>query len=430
MPKTGVIVTHFGSSPGRKRLFCETIARLLPQRGDRAIYLVENTVSGETSAVPPRFADAITHLRVAGNPVLWQKEAMLNVGAGRALRDGAENLVFLDDDTVPTDVDWLQQIGAALRENDWVQCGSRICYLTDRATTALIQDGGKGSVRSDILKTDEAVHHQLFSQTYLHTRGIARQGFFGGSWACTRRAWERYGAWDCHNFIGGGDFFHFNRLTRGREYDSHRIYGNLRALVFNPLLDEYARTDPAWKVGEVPATLCHLWHGSLSNRKYARRYRILVLPQYWFLFRKEYPHLEKDQVVDIHSLLCSDGGGLLGLNPCHPHFEHVLIYLAHYLIARGELDFHTLNTYLETAGIPVRCAPRSGLSKWKRWITRDLLGPVYPRAKRIGRLLPEPLRLKIRTILQPLIESSSVVCVPAGKSCRAERRFFTYNRPL
>jgi len=417
MPTTAVIVTHFGSSLTRRRLFLETVTRLLHLRGDRAIYLVENTVPGGPSAVPPQFADALTHLRVAGNPVLWQKEAMQNVGAGRALRDGAAELVFLDDDTLPPDADWLQAIGAALRENDWVHCGSQISYCTNPATATLLRDSWKESVRPDTLNFEGAIHHQLFSQICLRAQGIARQGFFGGSWACTRQAWERYRAWNCHNFIGGGDFFHFNRLTRGREYESHRIYGNLRALLFNPLLEEYARTDPAWRVGHIQATLYHLWHGSLSTRRYARRYRVLVRPQYWPLFRKEYPHLAPDQIIDIHSLLRTGEDGLLDLDPGHPYFEHVLVYLAHYLITRGELDLNTLNAYLECSGVPLRCTGRSGLSKLRRWVTRDLLSPVYPRLRGIGRVLPEPLRQKIRTMLQAIIESSSVVCVPTSQ-CR------------
>ena len=190
---------------------------------------------------------------------------------------------------------------------------------------------------------------------------------------------------------------------------------SLRALLFNPLLDMYARSDPDWKTGYSQGTLYHLWHGSLGSRQYARRYRILVQPQYWSLFRREYPRLRPEQVIDIHSLLQTNENGLLDLDPGHPYSEHVLVYLAHYLITRGELDLDSLNTYLEFSGSPVRCAGRSGLSKWRQWIVRDLLGPIYPSVKGIGRLLPEQLRQRTKMILQAIIEKSSIVCFPTCK---------------
>jgi hypothetical protein len=76
----------------------------------------------------------MTYVCATGNSVLWQKEALKNLGARRALRDGAQNLVFTDCGVIPENEQWLPRIQAVLEDHDWVHRGKTVVYLSERAT--------------------------------------------------------------------------------------------------------------------------------------------------------------------------------------------------------------------------------------------------------------------------------------------------------
>ena len=86
-----------------------------------------------------------------------------------------------------------------------------------------------------------------------------------GAWATNKNAWRLYRNWDIHGIVGGGDSTHFLRIYRLHNGET-RKYGNIRKLLYNPILDKYFRSDPKWEKHYINTNLYHLWHGKLETR--------------------------------------------------------------------------------------------------------------------------------------------------------------------
>ena len=88
----------------------------------------------------------------------------------------------------------------------------------------------------------------------------------GMAWACTRTAYEKLEKLYDYNIVGGGDCFLFiaffkNFLTtQAQDLDVHA---------------EYDKKCKELKYGNLPGTIYHYFHGTLSNRSYVNRHSIL-----------------------------------------------------------------------------------------------------------------------------------------------------------
>lgn len=350
MPKTAVICPLFGVNAERYQLLEEVAARLAIQQGDKQTYLLHNLLPDEPNPIPPPILQQMTYVRAAGNPVLWQKEALNNLGARRALADGAQNLVFTDCDIIPENDQWLLRIQAALEDHDWVHCGKTVVYLNEDATQEVLQSWQKDSI--DPIYGQQAQHYEFTSRSRVYiwqkdTDKSGKVGFPGGAWAVTRSAWQHYRQLDTSNIVGGGDLLHFNRLVRMLEVDDHPSYGNLRAVLFNPLLQGYAQHDILWKTGYVEGNLYHLWHGNIEDRRYITRYAPLLQSRYQHLIGdSQSPCFTAQQVLDLSRLFYQNDEGLLDLQPNYAGFSKFFEQLANYFYSRQDATLGSLNRYL------------------------------------------------------------------------------------
>jgi hypothetical protein len=393
LPKTAIILTHFGTHAVRVPLLVETIERFRLQHGLKEIYLVENMLPGTRSILPGSLLGRVKHLKVSGSPVLWQKEAMFNAGAREAIREGADHLIFADGDVIPDSVFWMQKIEQALEEHHWVHGGSRIVSLENRPTCELLQAEDKSAVPTRLTEDGTGHQYALRSEVMVRQGGLDETGFFGGIWAVSRGAWGEYGGWDCYNVVGGGDCLHVNRLFRRTEID-RPFYGNLRGILFNPLLRRYAETDPAWNVGCVDATLYHLWHGAIGARGYGLRYLVLVLPRFQHMLYRANPQFTREQVVDLAGLVSINGDLLLEINTQSPLHGLFFQRMATYFLNRNEIDLDTANCYLQHCGAGFTVTYRkSVLTALLRILRRlDSVPLFYKGLRLLVRLLPAEVR--------------------------------------
>ena len=348
MAKNAIIYAHYGANKSRIRLLEESVNRLLMQHGDYQVYILENILPSCKTDLPDGLIRKITYIRISGNPIIWQKEAIYNAGAAIALKDGVQNLIFLDSDIIPENSAWILKMETELERYDWVHGGKQVIYLNRKTTEEVLTAADNEVIPSIYAESRQYSDIRCWSSAMLVMLKQSRMGFPGGAWGVTRSAWEKYRQWDCHNIIGGGDLFHFNRIFRLYEKNDYALIGNLRSIAFDDLIHEYVTADPHWKIGYVKSRLYHLWHGEIDNRYYVTRYKILVSPEAEKLLKKKSPEFSKDQIISPETLISYNTDLLLDLNNSHQHYKSVLLKLAeYYCLMREDVNIATINSYLD-----------------------------------------------------------------------------------
>jgi len=345
MAKNAIIIAHFGSNERRIELMRELIKRMLAQKGDKVIYVVENLPPGIETRISKSTLQKVTYVRVSGIPAMWQKEGSFNAGAKKALSDRCDNLIFMDSDIIPENIEWLKEVEEELETSDWVHCGRKVCFMTKAATAKILKDENKGFLAED-LKKQENIEYSHDSLVFNKLNNRTDSGFPGGIWAVNKKAWEMYIGWDVHSILGGGDRFHFLRLFRMR-MGRTKEYGNLREILFDPLLDKYFGRDPKWKVAYTNSTIFHLWHGSPSKRSYSKRFKCLVKPGNDELMGTLRPRFSKDQLIDFNTDVKINADGLVDLNEKSKFYEWFLTRFTEYFMSREDVDADDVNIYLE-----------------------------------------------------------------------------------
>jgi hypothetical protein len=215
--------------------------------------------------------DADILIQISGGAVLWQKERLLNI-ALKSVPAAVSIIAWVDCDVIFGRLDWVAQAEVKLRDNDFVQLFSDVVDLSadevePRNEHVVISPSACGIV--SLKETDE---EQAFNipQDNLKTR----RGIRGLAWAGKKKIIDEHGFYDTL-IIGSGD--------RAMAY---AMYGRFDDLMHSLCMNEvrkkhYLRwADPFFKVvrgrvGYVPGTLYHLWHGEIENRRYATRHNML-----------------------------------------------------------------------------------------------------------------------------------------------------------
>jgi hypothetical protein len=377
--KNAFIIACFGTNRARIPLLEETVNRTAAQPGVKVIYLVESVLPGSRTAMPDTLLAKVRHHRVYGSPVLWQKEALYNAGAELAIAEGADHLIFLDQDIIPDNDEWLPKVEAALATYDWVHCAKKVIYLKQAISREVIESVDKTAVDIRYARDEKYFNGLFWSDVFRWLNRRNEQSFYGGAWAVNRAAWDVYGKWDCSNICGGGDYLHCNRLLKRFDLQKQKTIGNLRAILFDPILRQYAFNDPSWKTGYIRATVYHLWHGSMKRRKYGVRYFALIRPPYLKRRMGRNPKFTSDQVIHPQDLISVNADGLLELCRSHPYHDLILTRMAEYFLERGETTEDEINAYLAEERIPLRCAYRRKFFLGKRGVVlKRLAGDVVP----------------------------------------------------
>lgn len=219
---------------------------------------------------------------------LWHKENLLNIGIGR-LPAEAKYIAIVDADMLFARPDWAQETVQQLQHHPVVQMYSQINHLSadeevagsGRSFVAAWKDG-------EALRTQRGAAQSVLRFTPRNlvadypdgcSSGSGNLGSPGGAWAFRREALDALGGLIDYSVIGSADY-----------YMAAALFGMLHLVLkdgYHPAFTEHlhqweARAERGIRrnVGLVPGLMLHHWHGSLNNRGYGERWKLLIDHQF------------------------------------------------------------------------------------------------------------------------------------------------------
>lgn len=277
-----IVITAFFAPPGqtiRKRNFLAFRKHLgIP------LIVVEWSREGIFHIEP----DECDHLiRLTTGDLLWQKEAMLNVGIREARRLGYSKAALLDADIIFLDPQWHEKVSDALDLYDVIQCFNEVSYLPELASPINFSRHDFGEVRPlykvpSLVKSIEHGQRRMCADAgnfgekanYPGTNLLGNPGL-AHAVNLERSSIELYP----NNIVGGGDLV----LIAA----SHGLLNELFSK--RPFFISHAENIKSWalqygigakKMGYTECPVAHLWHGSSESRNYINRYSILSDNEY------------------------------------------------------------------------------------------------------------------------------------------------------
>lgn len=223
------------------------------------------------------------HLQLRSPDILWLKENLINLGIRHLLQlyPDAEYIAWIDADVQFTRPDWATETIHQLQISKVVQMWSVALDLapdsnnndaTYQAPISQVQSLLQSYARDrNILDTPDTVNDA-------YGLGGKRKGYQrhpGYAWAARRSALADLGGLGDIGILGAAD-----------RHMAYALLGHVE-LSLQPGLDRsYREYWLAWqanaeehiqrKVGVVPGTLLHYWHGPKTNRRYVERWKVLV----------------------------------------------------------------------------------------------------------------------------------------------------------
>ena len=202
------------------------------------------------------------HLQLRSRQEIWLKEGMINLAIKHLLPLHWKYLCWMDCDVSFLDRHWAQEALHQLQFfpiiQPWRDC---------------MDMGFHGTVLQ---------HFQSFC--YIHRLGVQKQkhpsqpykyAHSGFAWCCTRRFWEEIVKLIDFAILGSADH-HMAFGLVGEEKDTIHRYSHPN---FHKLIYEWSRRAYRacrGRVGFVPTTILHHFHGPKAKRKYRERWDILI----------------------------------------------------------------------------------------------------------------------------------------------------------
>jgi hypothetical protein len=216
----------------------------------------------EVYTIEMAFSDAATDritnnhtIRIRGSSVLWQKERLLN-HLVKNLPGDIDKVAWIDADVLFDSNDWPQRASRLLDYLPIIQLFEKAQLLGPSDEVQHVRQG-----------IGWAISHGLPDMTKLSR-------FHPGlAWAARRSIVEAHGFYDSL-IVGGADSAMVCAMAGWFEHDFFR---RLRSPLIEHCLD-WARkfhSSVLGRVGYLPITVRHLWHGELSRRQYVSRFGIL-----------------------------------------------------------------------------------------------------------------------------------------------------------
>jgi hypothetical protein len=246
------------------------------------LYVVELCYNDQRFAVTDSNNKFHLQLRTS-SPALWHKEAMINCAVRHLLPASWTNLAWIDADIEYSPIynakpqEWASDALKVLRVCNVVQLFN-ICVDMDADCNAmtLFQGGAVQYVNKQVRRGSKV--------------GQWHPGF---AWACTREFYDQTGGILDTSILGSADHHMFNTWIGQASYETALSSSNSAG--YRATLKNYH--DKCWKqpgfkirMGYIPYTIRHWYHGSKLNRQYQSRWQILIDWQY-----TPDEHLTKDE---------------------------------------------------------------------------------------------------------------------------------------
>lgn len=213
--------------------------------------------------------DADILLQLSGGDVMWQKERLLNLALAM-LPDTCTKVVWLDCDLIFEAPDWARMTSERLDDVPLVQPFSHAYRTPPGWQPGDGVDGGGDFLQGMRFLIDNG---RTVEECMLG-RAEDMRAASGMAWGARRSVIGAHGLYDAC-IMGGGDsallraahgyldtLVERQRMTGPRE-QHFRAWGE----AFRDAVDG--------RVGHVPGTIHHLWHGAIERREYALRFEVL-----------------------------------------------------------------------------------------------------------------------------------------------------------
>jgi hypothetical protein len=272
MPKPPLwgITTYFNPGGYGSRLVNYRAFRESTRRQGLPLVTVELAFGDATFELGPEDADVLVQKR--SGSVLWQKERLLNVALAH-LPPECELVCWADADVLFEDSDWIAQATTALKHAPLIQPFRRAIRLPRGAAPA---DFPSRRLGWTIRRGTKVGTYVPAVCSRLVKRRPSFDGTTGYAWCARREVLAECGFYD-RCVVGGGD----REMALAAAYPPGAIPSDLIRIHHGRLRDDLAAFHEklypmvAGKVGHLPGTLHHLWHGDPTNRSYENRHAIL-----------------------------------------------------------------------------------------------------------------------------------------------------------
>ncbi|MFM8271115.1 MAG: hypothetical protein ACKODX_02160 [Gemmata sp.] len=233
-----------------------------PLQGRIPLLTVECAFGSDAFELPP----SPSVLQVRGRDVMWQKERLLNLSLAH-LPPSCTKVAWLDADVLFENADWAVEAARRLDEFPVLQLFDRAVRLPRGA----LADDGTGDAYPGFAAMTARNPHLLLSGNF------AAHGHTGFAWAARREVLAERGLYDAC-IAGSGD--HMMAHAFAGDWTSacvDRIIGpaNLHRDCFTQWCKSVYKKVRA-RVGCVPGSVLHLWHGEVADRRYVDRNRELA----------------------------------------------------------------------------------------------------------------------------------------------------------
>ncbi len=215
-------------------------------------------------------SDILIQVRIEENNIMWQKEAMLNIGL-KNLPEDCDKVAWFDCDIIFENKNWLKETCGLLEKYNavqpWTRCFRLISNLENFFYKYYLlkpiyeekQDGLASKISKNGFENDDKKYY----------------GETGFAFALRREILEKDGFYDKDVIMGSGDnllafacygkFDKLNRFIKIKKNDNDII--NWKSEIFKKAKNSVYYTN---------GNILHLWHGFITHRKYNKRYDILV----------------------------------------------------------------------------------------------------------------------------------------------------------
>lgn len=253
-----VILPFFNYCCFKKRteLFINFIKEYQNTVGIR-IVIAEGIVKGQSAQLPDFSADVFMHINIELQDRIWIKENLINLAVKRIPSDW-KYLSWIDADITFLNKNWLFETIELLQKNDIVQLF--------HSAVNMGPDGESTKVEQGFIYMAQKSGKE-FNRTSRY--GVWHPGF---GWACTRKTYEKIGGLLEVGILGSGDR-HMALSLIGKADASYP--GNI-GLSYQEKVVSFQERCAGLIADYVKGTVLHHFHGSIANRKYVDRWKILT----------------------------------------------------------------------------------------------------------------------------------------------------------
>lgn len=188
--------------------------------------------------------------------LMWQKEQLINWMTER-LPASFRKVAWIDADLLFLDPDWAAEASRLLDQVPAVQLFRQVHYA---------------DARGGLIRTVPSRAHVL------ETEGTPRHGACGGAWAARRELLLRHGMY-AHGITGGGDTCWIEAVCNVQKSMITQLQNPLFATHYSRWADAIHR-DVQGRVACVAGDVVHMYHGTLTNRRYRDRHALMIDGEY------------------------------------------------------------------------------------------------------------------------------------------------------